>query len=135
LRVYSGFSKVDNNAAALECGKYFDTVGWVSFDKPAPGVNTWFEYQYIWATKSTLAAAAGIDQNGFDTVAGALFRAEVAAARNLLGVDRQIGCCPRNFNRWVELASDGAVVPLDVGMSPRAHDSTPHTTPPRHTYL
>ena len=38
---------------------------------------TWFDYQYIWATKSALAAAANVDPDDFSTPSGEFFRAEV----------------------------------------------------------
>lgn len=38
---------------------------------------TWFDYQYIWATKSALASAANVDPEDFSTPSGEFFRAEV----------------------------------------------------------
>lgn len=153
---YRGFNKIDDNAAGLEAGKYFDTVGWVSFQAatrqtrpaaPKPedlgavavanvngpalagastdtlsrevvpvgekrGSTTWFDFEYVDATRAALAAAAGVDVNDFATVAGEVFREEVELARVALGLNREIGCSPRDYSRTADFDSEDSAYGL-----------------------
>jgi 2',3'-cyclic-nucleotide 2'-phosphodiesterase (5'-nucleotidase family) len=76
------FARLDDHAAVLESGRYFDTIGLLSFDAAAANDDTatakgvaalgrghgggapaitWFEYQYLATTLADFHAASGTD--------------------------------------------------------------------------
>jgi len=104
---YRGFTRVDDHAASLEAGKYLDTVGWVSFPIAAAAPeSTWFDYEFIDATKDALAIAAGVTRAAFPTLAGDLFREEVAIARAALGLDTVLGCPAQRYSTTASFSTE-----------------------------
>lgn len=66
---YRGFQALDNNAVSLESGHYFDTVGWLAMDIPAPSrhsdgnasvAQTTFRHEFIDANVGSLGDACGV---------------------------------------------------------------------------
>ena len=97
------FSRLDANAALLESGRYFDTIGMISFDAPSVDDRvtaagrpafTWFDYDYLATTVENLAAVAQVEPADFPLPEGALVKAEIARVREMFALDEVLGCTP-----------------------------------------
>ena len=112
------FSRLDANAALLESGRYFDTIGMIGFDRVQPERDgerqgdrqsppagdrataagrpafTWFDYEYLATTVENLAAVAQVEPADFPLPEGALVKAEIARVREMFALDEVLGCTP-----------------------------------------
>ena len=88
------FQRLDDDAAVLESGRYFDTVGLISYDPPVAPSNTWFEFQYIDTTLASLQEASRTTPDSFPTAAGAEVREKIALVRDMFRLDEVLGCTP-----------------------------------------
>ncbi len=90
------FSRLDENAALLESGRYFDTIGMIGFDTPSSAAvsSTWFEYDYLATNVENLAAVAQVEPGDFPLPAGALVKEEILRVREMFALDEVLGCTP-----------------------------------------
>ena len=91
------FQRLDDHAAVLESGRYFDCIGAISFTPDAD--RTWFEYAYEQTSLENLRKLSGTDEQSFPTREGALVKAEIAAVRERFGLDEVLGCTPDGVTR------------------------------------
>jgi hypothetical protein len=88
------FQRLDDDAAVLESGRYFDTVGLISYDPPIAPANSWFEFQYIGTPLASLQQASETTPESFPTPGGADVREKIRVVREMFGLDEVMGCTP-----------------------------------------
>ncbi|KAG0132004.1 Metallo-dependent phosphatase-like protein [Tuber indicum] len=100
------FRILDNKSTALESGKYFETVGWLSIDgikaREAPdstdNTSMVVSRRYIDVNRAGYQHHSGKNATTFDTPQGLLMTERLAKYRAGLGLDRLIGCAPQDFS-------------------------------------
>ncbi|RPA97871.1 hypothetical protein L873DRAFT_1770763 [Choiromyces venosus 120613-1] len=100
------FRILDNKSTALESGKYFETVGWLSIDgikaREAPdsidNTSMVVSRRYIDANRAGYQHHSGKDAATFDTPQGLEMTARLTKYRAVLDLDRLIGCAPQDFS-------------------------------------
>ncbi|KAH0602263.1 uncharacterized protein H6S33_009873 [Morchella sextelata] len=97
------FVQYDDKSTALESGRYFETVGFLSIDglatkakKAASKLN--FFRRYIDANRVGYQHHTGANEDTFDTPEGLEMSAELTKYRAELGLDRLIGCAPQDWS-------------------------------------
>lgn len=94
---YRRFNQRDSRAISMESGNYFNTIGWVSFDKSpidsSTPMNPW--WRMIDANKATLRALTNRPTEAlFATQASTKLRADILKVRHDMGLDSTLGCNP-----------------------------------------
>lgn len=100
------FRILDDKSTALESGKYFETVGWLSIDgikaqeTPDSIDNTSMvvSRRYIDANRAGYQHHSGKNATTFDTPQGLEMTERLAKYRAGLDLDRLIGCAPQDFS-------------------------------------
>jgi len=99
------FKTYDKKAAALESGRYFETIGFMSID----GLSTpkdkdrisvaapKFSRRYIDNNLFSLYHHTGLNNQTFSTEAGRNISKAIHKARNKLNLDQRRGCAPQAF--------------------------------------
>ena len=92
------FRRLDDHAAVLESGRYFDCIGLLSFT-PAEQ-QTWFDFDYLTTNVENLQLLSERDAVSFPTADGELVKEEIRAVREKFGLDEVVGCTPVGVARW-----------------------------------
>lgn len=97
------FKKYDEKSTALESGRYFETVGFLSIDGLVSGAKgaaskLSFFRRYIDANRAGYQHHTGTNHHTFDTPEGLNMTAELAQYRQELDLDRLIGCAPQDYS-------------------------------------
>ena len=124
------FRRLDDHAAVLESGRYFDCLGLISFTPDDQ--RTWFEYDYLATNVENLQQLSETTPETFPTAEGAVVKAEIQAVRDAFGLDEVIGCTPpdsgvERYRRASDLAQEDSlwrlalteVIPAAVFSPPR----------------
>ncbi|PUU78201.1 5'-nucleotidase [Tuber borchii] len=100
------FRILDDKSTALESGRYFETVGWLSIDgikaREAPdsidNTSMIVSRRYIDANRAGYQHHSGKNATTFDTPQGLELTERLAKYRAGLDLDRLIGCAPQDFS-------------------------------------
>lgn len=106
VQIFGGHSHIrnfkiyDEKSTALESGRYFETVGFLSIDglmSKAKDAGLSFFRRYIDANRAGYQHHTSTDEKSFDTPEGLNLTATLAQHRAELGLDRLIGCAPQDY--------------------------------------
>ncbi|KAA8893132.1 Metallo-dependent phosphatase-like protein [Sphaerosporella brunnea] len=112
IQIFGGHSHIrdfkvfDEKSTALESGRYCETVGFLSLDGLAPehgpkpkdgGAITTFR-RYIDFNRPGFQHHSGTGGANFDTPEGLSMSKEITSYRQLLDLNRLIGCAPQDFS-------------------------------------
>jgi hypothetical protein len=96
------YAIVDELSTSVEAGRYLDTVGFVSFPNKATvqaagsnASNNLFQHVFLDANVQTLKETLVVDE--LTTPSGREVSGFVQRTRQSLGLDKKIGCAPRDF--------------------------------------
>ena len=94
---YRRFHQRDSRAISMESGNYFNTIGWLSFNKSTLDATTPIDFWWrmIDANKATLRELTGRPTEAlFATTASTQLRADILQVRQHMGLDAALGCNP-----------------------------------------
>lgn len=94
------FKKYDEKSTALESGRYFETVGFLSIDglmSKAKDASLRFFRRYIDSNRAGYQHHTNTNKKTFDTPQGLNLTAALTQYRIELGLDRLIGCAPQDY--------------------------------------
>lgn len=94
------FKVYDDKCTALESGKYFETVGFLSIDgliSKVKDVSLSFFRRYIDANRVGYQHHTGTNEETFDTPQGLNMTAKLTKYRSDLGLDNLYGCAPQDY--------------------------------------
>lgn len=122
---YRGLEKWDSNSVSIEFGKYFDTIGFFSFDVTTSSsfANvTDFDPIYIDTNVENLMSLVGIENyDSFMTESGLELEAAILATREELLLDDVVGCSPVTYLSGADLTEENSLARLYLEeMSPKS---------------
>lgn len=92
------FKVYDKNAAALEAGRYCETIGWASVDLEDVGDDGLsFSRSYIDFNTNSLAFHAGVPNDKFTSHLGRQASSDITGARASLNLDQRLACIPQTY--------------------------------------
>lgn len=94
------FKRYDEKSTALESGRYFETVGFLSIDgllSKTKDASLSFFRRYIDANRAGYQHHTSTNEETFDTHQGLNLTAKLTQYRAELGLDRLIGCAPQDY--------------------------------------
>ncbi|PFH62838.1 hypothetical protein XA68_11619 [Ophiocordyceps unilateralis] len=95
--------RFDSLSVALASGRYLETIGWMSVDGlqsehgPSTATSLTFGRKYVDSNLYGMYYHTGLNATTFPTKEGRRASADIAAARNALGLDHGFGCAPRDL--------------------------------------
>jgi hypothetical protein len=101
------FKVFDSKSTALESGRYCETAGFLSLDglvpengrpKPKDGGAVSTFRRYIDFNRPGFQHHSGTNEETFDTPQGLEMSSDITHFRNLLNLNRLIGCAPQDFS-------------------------------------
>ena len=104
------YAKYDSKAAALESGRYMETIGFMSINglttgghkNPSIMAEPSFARRYIDNNLLSFHHHTGLNSSDFSTEAGKNVSKYISDARETLELDRLIGCAPQDY--WLNRA-------------------------------
>ena len=121
------YAIADPQSKVVESGKYMDTVGWISFpnaetirnEKQGSNVTDLFQHVFLDANRGILRESLGIptsqnveysgDDDVFQTSLGKKVATYIEETRDSLGLAKEIGCAPSDYNLEESMLHDNSL--------------------------
>eukprot|EP01041_Mallomonas_annulata_P000498 gene498-946_t len=93
------FHQLDPFASSFEAGKYFDTVGFISFNLTnIPSEHNIFNPVYIDSNKNEFIKISNTNINTFTILESIIIDKKINTIRNNLNIDKAIGCSTESYD-------------------------------------
>lgn len=110
------FDWLDENAVVMESGRYFETLGTLTFDIGESGVLENLEQAFVPTNIELLMEMAQVDSiEDFNTPEGDELKAQIADIAAELGIDELVGCAEHTWSRYTHRGEDFALWDLFLG--------------------